>query len=72
MNASLVSLRRFTATLPLVAALTLGWTRGAFAQDKPAIGKPAPEISAKDLNGKDLTLSSFKGKVVLLDFWGDW
>jgi len=36
------------------------------------LGKPAPEISALDLEGKGFKLSDYKGKVVLLDFWGNW
>lgn len=36
------------------------------------VGQPAPEIEGVDENLKPMTLSSFKGKVVLLDFWGDW
>jgi len=37
-----------------------------------AIGKPAPEIEGIDHNGKPMRLSDFRGKVVVLDFWGDW
>ncbi|MBI5641535.1 MAG: TlpA family protein disulfide reductase [Nitrospirae bacterium] len=33
---------------------------------------PAPDFSLKDLNGKSVSLSSFKGKVVLLNFWATW
>jgi cytochrome oxidase Cu insertion factor (SCO1/SenC/PrrC family) len=40
--------------------------------DKPQIGKPAPQIEGKDANGKELKLSDYHGKVVVLDFWGDW
>jgi hypothetical protein len=36
------------------------------------IGKEAPEITAPDLDGKDFKLSDYRGKVVLLDFWGNW
>lgn len=36
------------------------------------IGKPAPEINGEDLEGKQFKLSDYKGKVVLLDFWGNW
>jgi thiol-disulfide isomerase/thioredoxin len=36
------------------------------------IGNKAPEISEKNLAGKDLKLSSLKGKVVLIDFWAGW
>jgi len=36
------------------------------------IGTPAREIAAKDLDGVDFKLSDYRGKVVLLDFWGYW
>jgi thiol-disulfide isomerase/thioredoxin len=32
----------------------------------------APEISLKDPSGKQLNLSSLRGKVVLIDFWASW
>jgi peroxiredoxin len=37
-----------------------------------AIGAAAPEFAQPDTNGKMLSLSSFKGKYVLLDFWASW
>jgi len=36
------------------------------------IGKEAPDIKGPDLDGKEFKLSDYRGKVVLLDFWGDW
>jgi len=36
------------------------------------VGKEAPEIKGGDLDGKDFKLSDYRGKVVLLDFWGNW
>lgn len=36
------------------------------------VGKQAPEISLPDPTGKQVTLSSFKGKYVLVDFWASW
>ncbi|MBM4014145.1 MAG: hypothetical protein FJ293_04165 [Planctomycetes bacterium] len=36
------------------------------------IGKPAPEIAGMDLDGVAFKLSDYRGKVVLLDFWGYW
>jgi peroxiredoxin len=35
-------------------------------------GNLAPEIEGEDLDGKKFKLSDYKGKVVLLDFWGHW
>ena len=35
-------------------------------------GRPAPEIEGEDTDGKKFKLSDYKGKVVLLDFWGNW
>jgi hypothetical protein len=37
-----------------------------------AIGKIAPEIEGEDIGGKKLKLSDHRGKVVVLDFWGNW
>lgn len=36
------------------------------------VGKMAPDFTLKDLDGKDLTLSSLRGKYLVLDFWGSW
>lgn len=33
---------------------------------------PAPDFSLPQLDGKPLTLSSYRGNVVLLDFWATW
>ncbi|HJT79080.1 MAG TPA: redoxin domain-containing protein [Gemmataceae bacterium] len=37
-----------------------------------AIGMKAPDIQGEDIDGKKFKLSDYKGKVVLLDFWGNW
>ena len=37
-----------------------------------AIGKPAPEITGIDLDGRPLSLSDYRGRAVLLNFWGTW
>ncbi len=36
------------------------------------IGMAAPNIEGEDVDGEALQLADYKGKVVLLDFWGDW
>lgn len=37
-----------------------------------SIGKVAPDIEGEDLDGVAFKLSDYRGKVVVLDFWGDW
>jgi peroxiredoxin len=36
------------------------------------IGEEAPDFVLKDMSGRDLSLSSFKGKPVVLNFWATW
>ena len=36
------------------------------------LGEPAPNFQLPDLNGRLVTLSDFRGKVVLLNFWATW
>lgn len=57
------------ATLICAAALALGPTTPTAALDA---GQAAPEIQLKDLGGKPVALSAFKGKVVVVDFWASW
>ena len=35
-------------------------------------GKPAPDFSTTDLEGKPISLQQYHGKVILLDFWAVW
>ena len=39
---------------------------------KQAAGVVAPDFTLNDINGKPLSLSSLRGKYVILDFWGSW
>lgn len=37
------------------------------------VGKPAPlDFTLKDMHGQDVHLASFKGKVILINFWATW
>ena len=43
-----------------------------FQKEKLQIGMTAPDIVGDDLDGSEFKLSDYRGKVVVLDFWGDW
>ena len=64
--------------LALVAKETPESTSGkhaagiVFEHEHLQIGMAAPDFTSKDQDGKELKLSDFRGKVVLLDFWGFW
>jgi thiol-disulfide isomerase/thioredoxin len=44
----------------------------ADSTDKPKGGELEPELTLKDLDDKNVSLSEYKGKVVLVNFWATW
>ncbi len=57
--------------LPGQAVLTIGpaWSMG----DRPPVtGMPAADFTLMDLQGRPQSLSQYRGKVVLLNFWATW
>ena len=63
-----MALRTRGSIFLLSLLLAAGCDRG----DHPRqIGKPAPDFTIYD-NGRSLQLSSYRGKVVLLNFWASW
>ncbi len=46
----------------------------AVKRNKEAItaGNPAPDFTLTDINGRKRSLSEFKGRYAVLDFWGTW
>lgn len=43
-----------------------------FAKEKLQVGCVAEDIVGEDLDGEEFKLSDYRGKVVVIDFWGDW
>jgi hypothetical protein len=43
-----------------------------FAIRHLSVGKLAPEITGQEVHGQEMKLSKFRGKVVMLSFWGHW
>ena len=58
----------------LAAGTELAATLAAprFEKEHLQIGMVAPDIEGEDLAGVKFKLSDYRGKVVVLDFWGDW
>jgi thiol-disulfide isomerase/thioredoxin len=55
------------------AALDLAPLEVGLATHLKLAGRPAPEIEATDLDtGRPVRLADYRGKVVVLDFWGYW
>ena len=44
----------------------------ACASTELVVGQPAPDFSLAEINGGQLSLSQFRGKVAVLDFWATW
>ena len=50
-----------------------GIADGEDPTDADAVGKAAPlNYTLKDMNGADVHLASYKGKIILLNFWATW
>ena len=47
-------------------------TRDLFEIQHLSIGCEAPAITQEDIDGVEFSLVDYRGKVVVLDFWGDW
>lgn len=60
--------------LLFLAVLTVLFS-SSYAQDKPVIakeGETAPDFKVTTLEGKEVSLSDYEGKVVYVDFWASW
>lgn len=49
-----------------------GCAKSAGAPAAPKVLANEPNVTFKDLDGKELTLASLKGKVVVVNFWATW
>ncbi len=56
----------------LVSIFLLGLGLTGMGSRPPLIGGPAPDFTLNDLEGHPVSLSDYRGKVVLLNFWATW
>jgi len=64
-------MKTFAAALAVFMAIVAGAAACAPARTETE-AVPAPDFSLKDLQGNALTLASYKGKVLVLNFWATW
>jgi thiol-disulfide isomerase/thioredoxin len=64
-------MRRLLLTSLFLGAIFVAGVPVAFAVES-LVNKKAPEFARRDLSGTSLDLRSFRGKVVLLNFWATW
>ena len=63
-------IRRSASLLPLLILLVPLFLTNC--SSGYTIGQKAPEIIGTDVDGNEMKLSDYLGKVIVLDFWGDW
>lgn len=59
-------------TLTVLVGISFLLAAGAAVLRAQSENVPAPDFVLKDLQGKDLKLADYKGKVLVLNFWATW
>jgi peroxiredoxin len=62
-------MKRFLMTMAMSLFLTAGGHAAGFEMRAVT---PAPELKARDMSGAPKTLASYRGKVVVLNYWATW
>ncbi len=60
---------QLTFTIAILSIMAFAFSSNAETTQKR---QTAPDFTLTSLDGQKITLSSFKGKVVILDFWATW
>ncbi|MFQ5829937.1 MAG: TlpA family protein disulfide reductase [Candidatus Methylomirabilia bacterium] len=58
--------------LSFVALLAWGFTRDPRAIPSPLVGRRAPAVTLRLIDGGELSLEGLRGQVVVLNFWASW
>lgn len=60
------------AVIPLLLLLAYGFRTDPRAIPSPLVGKPAAPFTLRTFDGSPISLESFRGKVVVMNFWASW
>jgi thiol-disulfide isomerase/thioredoxin len=66
LSAIVMNMRAFVLFLLCCCCVATAWCKG------PEVGKPAPMVEAKLLDGSTFDLAAMPGKVVIVHFWATW
>lgn len=72
--------KRNTMFIGVLAFLIVGFSAGVFvfghkvpvANKLPTVSEPLPDALLKGLDGRDVKLSDFRGKPLIINFWTSW
>src|SRR5512134_1512218 len=62
-------MKEFMRTLPLIGLVVAASWRPPAAGQQDLVGEPAPDFSLQGLDGKEVSLKSLRGRIVVLHFW---
>jgi cytochrome c biogenesis protein CcmG/thiol:disulfide interchange protein DsbE len=61
-----------TAAVILLSAMAWGLAHPASVASDSVLGRPAPDVVVRGLDGGQATLSGLRGRPVVLNFWASW
>jgi peroxiredoxin len=63
---------KITTSILLIIIASLALSVIGCSESCPEPGKNAPDFSLQNLDGKNVSLSDFRGKTVIVNFWATW
>ncbi len=64
--------KKVIALMPETSLLSMKARGPEYQKTRLQIGMEVPDVQGPDIDGVEFKLSDYRGKVVMIDFWGDW